>query len=50
MQILVAMVEHAMTMEIHSAVRVLQSGLEALATLVSSKLSMDKGRSGEGLK
>lgn len=50
MQILVAMVERAMMMEIHSAVHVLQNGLEALATLVSSKLSVDKGRSREEIK
>lgn len=36
MQILVAMVERVTMMEIHSAVRVLQNGLEVLATLLKT--------------
>lgn len=36
MQILVAMVERVTMMEIHSTVRVLQNGLEVLATLLKT--------------
>lgn len=36
MQILVAMVERVTMMEIHSAVHVLQNGLEVLATLLKT--------------